>query len=86
LDALASASLDDLPVVIKFILQSVTPANVGSVCNCTAASLTSLKIVTQFRQNLRIESLPTDLDGHSQTKMAQLLTNKKGGETLVLGL
>lgn len=70
MNKLVSAELDDLPVVIKFLLQTVEPDNVGDV-------------IETIRQKLDFRSI-NKLQKSSRTKSRKVSINQTP-EVLILG-
>jgi Fanconi anemia group D2 protein len=70
MDKLVSAELDDLPIVIKFLLQTVEPENVGDV-------------IETIRMKLDFRSI-NKLQKSSRTKTKKAATNQTP-EVLILG-
>ena len=71
MDKLVSAELDDLPVVVKFLLQTVEPENVGEV-------------IETIRQKLDFRSI-NKLQKTSRSKPKKVTVNQTP-EVLILGI
>ena len=71
MNKLISAELDDLPIVIKFLLQTVEPDNVGDV-------------IETIRQKLDFRSI-NKLQKSSRTKSKRVSINQTP-EVLILGM
>lgn len=71
MNKLISAELDDLPIVIKFLLQTVEPDNVGDV-------------IETIRQKLDFRSI-NKLQKSSRTKSKKVSLNQTP-EVLILGM
>ena len=72
MDKLESAELDDLPIVIKFLLQTVEPDTVGDV-------------IETIRANLDFGSI-NKLQKNSNKKTSKKRTSNQTPEVLILGM